>query len=130
MTNPLTVPPLSGLIDFRGGYRLWAVGSGLAFDALPAYADGGPSLVPVAGWNVSTSRLCRVLSSPSVVADDDGMYELSLWCGHYREPERHALHGTRYADKREADRVAYEAGALAFMVYDDHAASRYGLPTA
>lgn len=33
--------------------------------------------------------------------------------------EYHALNGTRYAEKEDANRAAFEAGVLAFMVYTE-----------
>lgn len=72
------------------------------------------------GWNVSTTSLCKFFSSPSVVAADDGMITLNVFryaSATSRECERHPLDGTRYPSKEDADRAAYDAGLLAYMVY-------------
>lgn len=113
-----------------GRYRVYTVAH-LPFEALPAYADGGPATVALGVWGVSTSSLCRAFSSPSVAAADDGMHTLSVY--RFATPggadiERHALDGTTYATGRDASRAAYEAGLLGFMVYERDA-GRFGLPT-
>lgn len=123
--------------DYDGRYRLYTVDH-VPFDRFPSYSDGGPSTVTHNGWNISTSSTCRVFSSPSVVAADDGMHTLRVTrdgryvdtgvIGPHGTPvkeyvvTRHPLDGTKYATKRDADRAAYEAGALAFMVYEKNAA--------
>lgn len=113
-------------------YRLWTV-EHIEFDALPAYRDGGPAMVTVTPWYVSTSSLCPVFSSPSVVAADDGMVTLNIHRVCHELPgyvtEGHVLDGTKYPTDREANRAAFRGGCLAFMVYDDEA-ERYGLPLA
>ncbi len=133
------LPPLKGSAfadGYDGRYRVYTVEL-LPFDALPAYADGGPSKVVLDGWGVSFSRLCRALSSASVAAADDGMITLKVYevrqgfnwapCVPGDTRERHPLDGTKYATQRDADRAAYEAGLTGFMVYEKHAAG-YGLP--
>lgn len=127
----VTVPELRGhqyeWSDDDTRHRVWTVAHGLDFDAVPDHDDGGPATVTVGGWQVSTMRLCAMLSSPSVVAADDGKYQLNLWRGSPVLPDRHPLDGNRYASQRDADRAAYEAGALGFMVYQRDA-ERFGLP--
>lgn len=123
---------LPGLVErpeWRDGqYRLWTIGNGLDFDALPAPRDGGPAMVVLHGWNMGTSTLARSTSSPGVTAADDGMHTLILWHGPATQPVRHSLHGRKYATRRDAERAAYNAGTTAFMVYEAEAA-RWGLPT-
>ena len=109
----------------RRTYRLITVAEA-PFDAFPPYSEGGPAKVTNTEYSVSTSSLCGVLSSPEVVQRDDRKHTLNL---SRRVPglplsdpgayEKHPLDGTKYATQRDADRAAYEAGALAFMVYDD-----------
>lgn len=129
------LPPLEGkLWSTRDGrYRLYTVDS-LPFDALPAYCDGGPAQVAHTDWAVAFPRTCRVFSSPSVVAADDGMITLDackipLNLDLTKDPlvVEHPLNGTKYPTQRDADRAAYNAGLTAFMVYERHA-RRYGLP--
>jgi hypothetical protein len=111
----------------NGYYRLWTVGNGLDFDALPAYSDGGPPIVTVGGWIVSTSTTTRVRYDGGA-SEDDGMHTLSVWRGDHAKPEQHPLCGTKYLSRRDADRAAYQAGVAAFMVYDRDT-FRLGLPT-
>lgn len=126
--TPATLPALKG----DGRYRVYTV-EHLPFDALPAYDEGGPATVRGDEWNVSTSHLSAAFASPSVVAADDGMYTLSVFKfthpGGGADLVRHPLDGTKYATRRDANRAAYEAGLLGFMVYESDAPS-YGLPTA
>jgi hypothetical protein len=101
----------------RRTYRLYTVAD-VPFDAFPQYADGGPSMVVNTEYGVSYSSTCKVLSSPGVVAADDGLVTLNAYASPYTG-EKHALDGTKYATQTDARRAAYEAGLLAFMVYDD-----------
>ena len=94
----------------NGGYRLYTV-EHLPFDALPEYMDGGPPLVVIDPWAVSTS----------FPTDDSDGPQYTL---HARtvDMEPHPLNGSRYATRRDADRAVYDAGLLAFMVYEREAA--------
>lgn len=123
--TPASVPPLRGDVHgtYDGRYRLYGV-EHLPWGALPAYRRGGPATVVRDGWNKSTSSLCRALSSPAVIAGDDGTHKLSL---SYRG-EPHPLNGTRWALESDADEAAYNVGATAYYVPERDAA-RYGLPT-
>lgn len=119
--------------DYHGqdwSYRVYGI-EHLPFNALPAWRDGGPATVARDGWSKSTSSRCRALSSPSVIAGDDGMTTLNLRRLDPANPNGpgipHELNGTRYALQSDADRAAYEAGATGFMVYTREAA-RWGLP--
>jgi hypothetical protein len=136
--TPAVLPPLEGdLIDSLGDYRyrLYTVAE-LPFDALPAY-PAGPARVAHTDWHTATSSLCHGLSSPSVVAADDGMVAVRATRGGYNKDgqydpalvERHELDGQRFATQHAADRAVYEAGLTAFMVYERDAA-RFGLPIA
>lgn len=122
-------PMLRGAIypgGYDGRYRLYTVDD-VPFNRFPEY-PAGPSTVVVDGWSKSTSSLSRIFSSPSVVAADDGLHKLRLTRhdGTGAVVERHALDGGKYRSQREATRAAYEAGCLAFMVYEKDA-DRYGL---
>ena len=103
-------------------YRLYTV-EHLPFDALPSYRDGGPSTVVVNGWSTSTSSLCGVFSSPSVVAADDRKFTVSAHrVGDYSNPgaqyaPKHPLDGQKFGTQTDADRALYEAGLTAKMVY-------------
>jgi hypothetical protein len=106
---PATLPSL-----INGRYRVFTV-EHLPYGALPAYPEG-PAQVTIEPWCVSTSSLSP-LSSPSVLAADDGMTTLSVHkmtggCEH------HAVHGTKHATKDDADRTAYEAGVTGYMIYE------------
>lgn len=114
-----TIPAAQG----RTTYRLYTV-EDLPFDAIPTYRDGGPAKVSMPGWSKSTSSMCPIFSSPSVIAADDRRITLSLRLN----GEPHPLDKSTYATQDEADRAAYEVGASAFMVYDRDAA-KWGLPT-
>lgn len=130
-----SVPELHGEVTTYGSdlrYRLYTA-EHVAFDALPAYRLGGPARVAHTDWSSSTSSLCRGLSSPDVVAEDDGTVTIkSTRGGHYEDgqyvAERHPLDGTRYATQDEANQATFDGGLTAFMVYERDAAS-YGLPT-
>jgi len=129
-----SMPPVQGArYTWRDGrYRVWTVGHGLPFDVLPSYGEGGPATVALDGWVASTRVLCKRLSSPAVVAADDGMITASVWRGDFRNPERHPIDGTKYANGRDASRAMYEAGVLGFMVYERDATGYWfacGLPT-
>ncbi len=112
---------------YDGRYRLYTVAD-VPFDRFPEYPDG-PALVTVGEWGVSYHSLCRMFSSPSVVANDDGLVELHIYQAgaSFGQVQRHDLYGTKYPTRRDASRAAYEAGCLGFMVYESGAA-RYGLP--
>ena len=127
-----SVPDEHGMVmsnGYDGRYRLWTHAHGLAFDAVPRYRDGGPGTVVLDGWAKSTTNLCKSLSSPEVVAADDGQWTLTVRRLAGRgDGEPHPLDGTTYASQDDADRAAYEAGLTGFMVYRDDA-ERCGLPT-
>lgn len=116
----MNFPPVKGdVTEWRDGrYRIWTV-QHVPFDQFPAYGEGGPAMVALGDWGVSTQSLCRLFSSQSVIDADDGKHELHV----YRFPkepgpmERHELYGTKYDTSRDADRAAYEAGVLGYMVY-------------
>jgi hypothetical protein len=103
-------------------YRLYTVEE-LPWDAVPTYAEGGPACAVIGGWHVAYQQeggepiwqlLCRKLSMRY-----DSIGQIA---------ERHPLHGTHYPTLQDAQRAAYEGGALARMVYERDAA-RFGLPT-
>jgi hypothetical protein len=98
------LPPLEGVS--RRKYRCYGI-EHVPFDTYPDYWDGGPSIVVRDGWGVSYRSGGGIQG-----------YELRA----YRVPfpgAKHELHGTRYADQRSATRAAYEAGLLAFLVYEE-----------
>ncbi len=135
-----TLPPLRGEVlllrqgrrgDWR--YRIYTDSCGVPFDAVPEYSDGGPATVAHSGWCVSYTSLCAALSSPSVVAQDNGRVTLRAFKSALDDPTvegvRHSLHGIEYATQRDASRAAYEAGLLGFMVWERDA-ERLGFPAA
>jgi len=130
--NVTDYPPMQGQeYDWHDGrYRIWTFNEA-PYGRFPTYADGGPPIVTHAEWGVSFPRLCKVMSSPSVVAADDGKIELSIRQIKYK-PEggcdiiRHPLDGTKYDTDADARRAAYEAGVIAYMVYVKDEA-KYGL---
>src|SRR6478735_7911205 len=95
-----------------GRYRLYLVDVA-PFDSFPAYEHGGPSTVTVGDWCVSYAMGGGI----------DG-YELHVYRSFSDESapgEHHPLYGTVYPTAHDARRAAYEAGALAFMVYEKDA---------
>lgn len=118
LIHPASLPTLKGS-GFRGGYRMYTVDH-IPFDALPAYSDGGPGMATHNGWCVSY----EMGGEPGVVLHVYRSYADS-------EPvpgKHHALYGTRYDDEQSARRAAYEAGAVGFQVFDEHA-PLWGLPS-
>lgn len=101
----------------NGDYLLYTVDH-VPFSDVRAYMDGGPPLVVLDDWAVSSSF-------PN--GDDDNPVTLNArTIG--EDMTRHPLHGTRYPTCRDADEAAFNAGLLAFMVYT-HEAAQHGLPT-
>lgn len=128
----LTVPPMKGQayggwLDLR--HRIWTAANGLRFDDVPTSYEGGPAEVPLDGWHLSAQSTTRFPRSASLFADDRGPTTIRVWRGNPATGERHPLDGTEYVTGRDADRAAYKAGLIGFMVYDKDAAD-YGLPTA
>jgi hypothetical protein len=119
MPDFTTTPDLHGFTntDYDGRYRIYTIASGIAFDSVPAYDQGGPASVAFGDWNVSTTHS----------SDRPGVYTLKVWRGDAFKPTRHQLDGTDYPTLRDADRAAYDAGVTGFMVYEKHA-FRYWLP--
>lgn len=133
---PRSLPPIAGrVLNFgRGGvydgrYRLYTVSELPFFDLLPDV--GGPHLAVLDGWQVSTERCYWSLTMPSdLFSGDSGEDTLNI-----RRSSRslqhdapHPLDGTKHPTYRDAMRAAYNAGVMAYMVYERHAA-RWGLPT-
>lgn len=117
-----TLPPLQGG-GFRGGYRLFNVRD-LPWDErtrVLARAEDGRGTCVIDGWGVSyTTGQTWEGGNPGRAADIAGV-RLSAykWEGPEEGFELHELNGTTYSTKAEATRAAYEAGLLAFMVYED-----------
>lgn len=105
--------------EFRGGFRVYTR-QHCSFDRFPARNDGGPSLVTVDGWGVSYSTDVSHLYGGERT---DTQVKLSIAKNHGDEEgfEFHALNGTKYDTTRDAQRAAFDAGALGFMVYEDDA---------
>lgn len=112
-------PELKGS-SLHGGYRLYTRDE-LPFDDVPAVIDGGPATVVIDGWGVSYSTNIEWPGGRPNAAETDGRWQLKAY--KFEGPEegfaRHEIDGTIYEDRREATRAAYEAGLLAFMVYED-----------
>lgn len=120
-----TLPPLQHPGGLHGGYRLfnvhdvtWELGCTLS----PRNADGRGTVV-IDGWGVSYSTG----SWERRPGDGDGAVRLNAYKYHGPEEgfENHELYGTTYDTQVEASRAAFEAGLLAFMVYEDE---RIGKP--
>ena len=132
-----TLPEIQGGVEswgYDGRYRLYT-NEHVEFDALPPYADGGPAMVVVDGYSMSTSNVSG-FSSRAVLAADDGMFTLNLSMpirdgvgsmAPILRFDKHELDGTKYATRHDASRAAFDAGTLAFMVYERDAA-KWGLP--
>lgn len=120
---------------YDGRYRLYTH-ENVAFDDVTPYGEGGPSLVAHSDWHTSTSSTSRLFSSREVVALDDGMHTVRASReGHYEMVDgeqryvtvKHDLDGQKFATKRDADRAKFDAGLVAFMVYD-RKATEQGFP--
>lgn len=93
-----------GLTDSENRYVLQTVAD-VPFGYYPDWDHGGPALVVVDGWGTSLSH-----------GDGIDGYRINA----YRVPytgERHALDGTCYPTRSEADKAKYDAGLIAYMVY-------------
>ena len=119
------VPP--AVKGMAGAYRVYTYASGLPFGALPPWLDGGPGRVSVGSWCVSTSSWCAALSTPGTGPDGPPV-TLNATRRVAGVLERHPLDGTGFDAVAEADRAAYNAELIGYMVYD-HEAAGYGLPT-
>lgn len=98
-------------------YTLYTIADGVPFYASFDQAQR-PAMVTCTEWSVSRTSVCRMFSSPSVVARDDGMVTLNAFrFDAQNNTIRHELDGTRYPTDRDAQRAAYDAGLLAHMVY-------------
>lgn len=111
----MTVRSKPELVDrgplFRGGYRLYDR-THCDFDDFPAWPEG-PGTVVHAGWGVSYSMPNS--EHPKVVLH---AYKFE---GEEEGFAKHELDGTEYDTKEDATRAAFEAGLLAFMVYEQDA---------
>lgn len=88
------------------------------FDDFPSYREGGPATVVHAGWGVSYS----------MPHGDEKRVELNAYKYEGEEEgfAKHELDGTFYDTMEDATRAAFEAGLLAFMVYERDAAKWVG----
>lgn len=117
------LPPIQSGVSFDGydgRYRIWTVNE-VPWGRFPSWPEGPPTVAHTE-WGVSYPRLCRWLSSPEVVAADDGMVELSVSRLQRNDDGRteiirHPLNGSKYATDDDAQRAAYEAGLTAYMLY-------------
>lgn len=106
-------PKVQRTVPTSRPYQLWTIAD-TSWRNRPA-----GSTVTNDGWGVSYSSLSRIFSSAAMVEGDDGKVELHI----YRTEDGggsftyHELHKTRYDTQDEAQRAAFEAGALAVMVY-------------
>lgn len=117
--SPDLIPATQGTVSehYDGRYRLYTVDV-LPFDAVPTWAGGGPALVAHTSWGVSQSTGAHI---------EGARLNVYRYPGQTGWGERHPLDGTLYPDCDQAHRAAYEAGALAFMIYNKEA-PRWGLP--
>lgn len=123
MITPATIPDLYGDVTALGDYRyrLYTVAE-LPFEAMLGRRDGGPGMAVIDGWAVGyTGTKPARLNARRGGYTEEGRYDPNL-------VERHELDGVEYPTMRDAERAAYDAGLLAFMVYERDAA-RFGLPT-
>jgi len=111
----MSAPEVRQTVPSSRPYRLWDI-------AHTTWADRpAGTLVAHDGWGVSYSMLDVTFSSREVVAEDDLKVTLRL----YRTDDGggsftyHDLHNTKYDTQDEAQRAAFEAGALAVMVYEE-----------
>lgn len=103
-------------------FRRWSI-SNVPFGTFPTYADGGPLLVSHGEWSTLTipvSNSLHDMAGPTrldiVKFGKDGV-----------TGDKHELDGAVYPTDDDADRVAYEAGLLAYFVPVDEEA-KYGIP--
>lgn len=116
MTNTYTLPTLSG--NLRGGRRVFTRDHGVTFDELTKNYPHAATVV-LTGWSTSYSSLCRALSSPEVVAQDDRKVTLSLRRMENGVWVNHSLNGVKYDSRHAARRAAFDAGALGVWVYEN-----------
>lgn len=95
---------------FRGGHTLYTVDD-VPFDHFPQYADGGPAMVVVDGWNVSVSTGAHIDGAVS------GAFKVLIETPY--TTLRHPLDEKPFPTQEAAKQAQYEAGLIAFMVYDD-----------
>jgi hypothetical protein len=102
-------PPMQGWQhpgSFDSRCRLWTVNE-VPYGRFPTFADGGPATVCYGDWNVSYRT-------------NDGKPTIKVFKVISQSPyqsERHPLDGTEYDTFDDAQRVAYEAGVIAYLVY-------------
>ena len=110
-------PSIEGTSDKWGDgrYRVYTI-EHIPFDTLSPWNAGGPRMVTIDGWGVSK----------------DGYKDVTLSVFRFDHMTRSSatphptLDGATYATFLDADRAAYEAGVLGFMVYERDA-ERFGL---
>lgn len=104
-------------------YRLWTV-QHIPFDR---FERGNPPLVVIDDWSISTESGLRLVYDGF---DPEPLYGGMVQLNAHRiiswnpyQVEYHELHLSRYATRRDAERAAYEAGLMAYMIYTDREAS-------
>jgi hypothetical protein len=120
MTAITKLPPLHGKIyddGYDGRYRLWTV-SDVPFDFFPSRKKGGPNFTVHTKWRKSLTTTYDSITYENQI----GGVELNISRFDdmtLKTPQRiaHPLDGTEWETEEEADRAAYEAGVIAFMVY-------------
>lgn len=122
------LPSLHGKIysnGHDGRFRLWKV-SDAPFDFFSPYEEGGPGTTAHTAWSVSVTTsyedpACQAQIGKPTLNIRKRLMDNSL-C-------RHPLDGTEWETRRDANRAAYEAGVIAFMVHVKDEA-KYGIGTA
>jgi hypothetical protein len=94
------------------GYHLVTFADGLPYGALPPYSEGGPALVTVGAWCVSTDTVSGEAGVISHVRNYPD--------GPHGKPSPHpVLDGQRFASREEARKAQYEAGVIQYMIYQE-----------
>lgn len=131
MKTATNVPPIIQSVPGSRPYRLYTI-EHVPYGAFPRYRDGGPSMVAYDGWSVSTSsqttafggtitepgHKVRVMRNPCRLGEP---YDAT-------KTEQHPIDGQVFATDDEAVQAQYEAGVLAYMVFEP--GSAFGLDAA
>jgi hypothetical protein len=79
------------------------------YGTYPPFEDGGPAMVQNEDWQTSTSTR----------KEGARVSAFKVVCHESSQTTRHALDGQNFPTAEDARRAQYEAGLIAYMVYDD-----------
>ena len=96
--------------DTRRPYKLVTAADGIEYGHYPAYPVG-PAMVTNDNWHVS---ITTTDAEPGAVSGVFKILSMQPW-----ETQPHELDKVTFPDVEAAYKAQYEAGVLAYMVYDD-----------